>query len=247
MGKLKAQPQCIADRVRDALQKESALVIIPKYNAPKRRDVTGAFRPESKRARALFGLSRLIEFDNRQVFGLRRSEVLRKMRDFEKHGMRFNTVMVFSHGWATGIQAGFDRSKTRVFAKAIQAVMSPNADIRVPLYCCSTGDDPNDRSTEASGTGENSFADQLRDALCELGAVHCFVMGHDTAGHTTRNPNSLRFAGAGSKYGGIGGFKIVTPGSRLWPKWRQALRKGDFRYRFPHMNIIDIHEELAGG
>lgn len=247
MGKRKAQTQSIADRVREALRKESALAIIPKYNARNRRDVTGAFRPESKKASALFGLSRLIEFDNRQSFGNRRLEVLRKIGEYEKHGVRFNTVMVFAHGWATGIQAGFDRSNARAFAKAIQSVMTLNSDIRVPLYCCSTGDDPDDRSTEAPGTGEDSFADRLRDSLCELGAVHCFVMGHDTAGHTTRNPNSLRFAGAGSKYGGIGGFKIVAPGSKLWPKWRKALRTGDFRLRFPHMNIIDIHEELAGG
>lgn len=247
MGKTETEPRRVANRIRKELRKQNALAIIPKCNAPNRRDVTGAFRPEAKKACFMFGKSRLIEFDNRQPFGARRREVLQKMRKFAEDEVHFDVVMFFCHGWSTGIQAGFNRSNVRVLAKAIRSV-APRDDVRVPLYCCSTGDDVDDRSTEAPGTGDDSFADRLRDAFCTIGAVHCFVMGHDAAGHTTKNPHTLRFSGAGSKYGGIGGFKLVTPGSALWSKWRRSLRSDkDFRYRFPHMSILNIHNELSGG
>lgn len=242
-SKKKSLSSQIVRIVRGELAKQHALIFMPGYNAHGKRDVTGAFRPEAQKAARLFKKASIIEFDNRQSFVTRRQRVLTMMR-YEANGAGpFDVVMFFCHGWATGMQAGFNLRTVRKLAEAIRFA-APRENVRVPLYCCSTGDDIDDTPEEAIGTGEHSFADRLRDSLCELGAVHCSVMGHTTAGHTTKNPHALRFGGAGSRFGGIGGFRLVTPGSRLWPKWRRALQNDDFRYRFPHMSAACVHEEL---
>jgi hypothetical protein len=248
----RVQQNEIAKGVRELLAQRRALIFLPKHNSHGKRDVTGAFRPEAKRIAKLFHGSRVIEFDNRCGFVTRRHEVLGALRTTPSQSGPFDTVIFLCHGWTDGIQAGFKRRDAAKLATAIRYAVR-RADVRVPLYCCSTGDDEFDDPFQAvaspyhdgCGPGEGSFADKLRDRLCELGAVTCSIMGHTCEGHTTRNRHALRFEGMGSSYGGIGGFRLVAPGSKLWRPWCDALKVGDFRFRFPYMTVANVHEELS--
>lgn len=247
------QTNASATLIRDTLKSQRALIFIPKYNSHGKRDVTGAFRPEAKRVAKLFRNESLtMHFNNRLTFTKRRLQILSALRMFPSATGPFDTVIFLCHGWTDGIQAGFKRRNAAELAKAIRFA-APRDNVRVPLFCCSTGDDEFDNPFQAvaspyhdgCGPGEGSFADKLRDNLCDLGAIRCSIMGHTCEGHTTRNRHALRFEGAGSKYGGVGGFRLVAPGSKLWRPWYRALREGDFRFRFPFMTIAAVHEELS--
>lgn len=251
--KVVKQSSKAATLIREILREQRALIFLPKYNSHGKRDVTGAFLPEAKRAADLFKQSHIIRFNNRLGFAKRRREVLNALRIEPTENGPFDTVIFLCHGWTDGIQAGFKRRNAPELARAIRFA-APKNNIRVPLYCCSTGDDEFDSPFQAvaspfhdgCGPGEGSFADKLRDNLCEQGAVHCSIMGHTCEGHTTRNRHALRFQGAGSQYGGVGGFRLVAPGSKLWRPWCRALKDDDFRFRFPYMTIDGIHNELSG-
>jgi hypothetical protein len=217
------------------------LCIRPRHNTPGKKDVTGAFAPEADKFLNLHGTGGVETFDNRKPMAARRREVLELLKD----GVDFDAIAFFCHGWSNGIQAGFTRANVAQLAKALDKAWEPLGDARVVLYCCSTGADPEDSPVQAAGTGDNSFADRLRDALCALGDTACRVTAHDTVAHTTMNPHALFFDGMGSPVGGAGGYYPVAPGSPLWPKWRKALRTTDMRFEFPFMSIAEIHAELA--
>ena len=155
-------------------------------------------------------------------------------------------LAVFCHGWSSGIQLCHG-SRVEQLAKLLRAAM-PGTNPDVTLYCCTTGSDLLASTSEVSGSeapgGDGGFADRLRDELCEAGAVHCQVDAHTVLGHTTRNPYLRRFEGAGVPTGGVGGHWLVTPRSKLWPRWVEAM-KGDLRWRFPTMTVGQIHGELA--
>lgn len=219
------------------------LIFIPLHNSKGKRDVTGAFLPEAIAFKLQHG-GVVYSVDNSLPMARRRAEVLRKIereRDF------FNTVAFFCHGWQDGIQLGFNRKNVRELARALfeYGALNDN-DMVVALYCCSTGEDPQDKPLEAVGTGDNSFADKLRDALCEQGEINCRIVAHSTAGHTTQNPHVLYMDGMGSNLGGVGGYAPVGPKSKLWVKWKKALRTTDLRFRFPYMTVAEIHAELEG-
>ncbi len=242
------------------LEKSDALIFIPKYNSHGKRDVTGAFRPEAKRfADAAdptgLGPTVITAFDNHKPMATRRGEVVDKMDRLIADGHMFDTVAFFCHGWADGMQAGFTRKTIGRLAGRIGR-LTRNPDPVIPLYCCSTGDDPKEFARgqaiaspyhHGSGPGEGSFADVLRDEMCALGMVDCRVMGHTTVAHTTKNPHVLMFDGMGSEYGGVGGYRPVAPGSKLWKAWKRALRNTDLRFRFPYMTVAEIHQELSKG
>lgn len=211
----------------------------PRHNSPGKHDVTGAFAPEADKFLGLHG-GKVHAFDNRRPMGARRREVLEILR--ATPFANYDAVAFFCHGWATGIQAGFTRAHVRELAEAVRGFGTD-----VALYCCSTGADPQDSPKEAAGTGENSFADKLRDALCALGDVDCSVVAHSTVAHTTKNPHVLFFDGMGSPVGGTGGYYPVAPGSALWRAWRKRLRETDLRLRMPFMSVADIHAELLDG
>lgn len=230
------------------LKEYRALIFIPEHNAHGKKDVTGAFLPEAERFKGLCDEgSEIVTFDNRKGFAARRRQVLAAMSERRD----FDTVAFFCHGWEKGIQAGFSKTTVKVLAKAILDVCGANDNVIVPLFCCSTGEDPDDDPITAAGTGDDSFADRLRDALCQDGAPHCRVMGHTTVAHTTSNPMVLFMDGMGSVHGGVGGYPPVNPGNKaLWRAWKKSLRdrkNNTLRLRFPFMGVGDIHEELAAG
>lgn len=214
------------------------LCIIPAHNTLGKKDVTGAFRPEAERFCDAHEGSAIVTFDNRIWPLARRNEVLSAL--YGVSAQPPDAVAFFCHGWSTGIQAGFSRLHLAELAEAIWLLDVDH----VVLYCCSTGDGPHDSKYAAAGTGDDSFADKLRDALCAQGAVDCRVAAHTTAGHTTRNPNVIFFDGMGSSVGGVGGYMPVGRKSPLWAKWRKALRTTDLRFRFPFMSVAEIHSEL---
>lgn len=229
--------------------KQKLLIFVPTTNAAGRNDVTGAFLPSAQKLSALYPGSEIVRFDNTKQLPVRATAVLAAIDARVDGG--FTSVSFLCHGWVDGIQAGFTRRTAPKLAAAIAKMAStPPRIVRdaviVPLYCCSTGDDPGDQPTQAAGTGDNSFADKLRDALCAAGQVNCRVVAHTTAGHTTQNPNVLFFDGMGIPDGGVGGYAPVRVGSPLWSKWKSALLTGDLRYRFPFMSAADIHAELSG-
>lgn len=229
------------------LSEYRALIFIPEHNAHGKKDVTGAFQPEAERFRDLCGEgSEIVTFDNNKGFAVRRRQVLAAM----SARTDFDTVAFFCHGWEKGIQAGFSKTTVKTLAKAILDVCGNNEEVIVPLFCCSTGEDPDDDPITAAGTGEDSFADRLRDALCQDGAPDCRVMGHTTVAHTTSNPMVLFMDGMGSKVGGVGGYPPVSPASKgLWTAWKRALRdrqNNTLRFRMPFMEVGGIHEELIG-
>lgn len=220
-----------------------ALAFVPEYNSEGKKDVTYAFRPEAEAFVKLCAPgSEVVSFDNKKDYAGRRKQVLAAMAERSD----FDTIAFFCHGWMNGTQMGFMKPHARALAEAIWGFCG-DEDLVVPLFCCSTGDDPDDKPMEAVGTGEGSFADALRDALCALGSVNCRVVGHTTVAHTTSNPNVVFFDGFGSSVGGIGGYAPASPKSKVWSAWKKSLadRNGNtLRFRMPYMTVAEIHEEL---
>lgn len=227
------------------------LVLRPLHDTRGKKDVTYAFAPESEKfLRAVApNRSTVADIDNRKSFAARRHEVLDIMKLCEQDPHYFDGVAFFCHGWKGGIQLGFRNQDVDELADAIHRLCEHSFPV-VPLYCCSTGGDVQTKRS-SPGSGDSSFADLLRDALCkriaEAGyAPYPRVMGHTTVAHTTRNPYARFFDGMGSGAGGTGGYWTVKPKSELWGAWRKALRGTDLRFRFPFMEISEIHEELQG-
>lgn len=215
----------------------------PSSNTPGKKDATGAFLPEqlqfSALMRQLGATTQEFSFNNLKPNPARIQEVSAGL----KSAGGYDLVAFFCHGWLDGIQAGFRRSSVSTFAEMMSA--SATGPMTVVLYCCSTGADEKKRSLTAAGTGDNSFADRLRDELCKRGQTQARVVAHSTAAHTTRNPNVLFFEGMGSPIGGMGGIAPVVPGRPLWKPWCASLKNSDLRFRYPLMEVAEIHAELA--
>jgi len=220
------------------------LVLAPLYNTGKKKDATGAFRPEATVFAERHGVPReqVVWIDNHLSKPAMRAEVLAEIAKVKTASGALEALACFCHGWKTGIQFGFDKTTVGVLAEVLVGVR----DIRVPLYACSTAQGAGGDDSTAIG-GDGGFADLLRDALCQAGAVDCQVDAHTTAGHTSKNPFVRRFQGMGSQLGGTGGFFIVSPSQKqLFAKWRRALANTDLRRDFPFMTVAEIHAAIAG-
>jgi len=228
------------------LPAQRVLAFAPLLNTPGKRDATGAFQPEAK---ALVKLaqkgSEVVLIDNGKTLPARRKQVLSVIA--ARKGKGFTSVAFLCHGLRSSIQLGFRSLLTPQLAAAVTDLTEGAEDVVVPLYCCSTGADHDGDALSAPGTGDHSFADQLRDALCAAGAVHCRVMAHTTVGHATRNPMAVFMDGMGSAQGGVGGYAPVAPGSATWRAWKQTLRSpaSTLRLRMPYMTPQAIHDELS--
>ena len=238
--------------VSGPLKDEVVLIFIPAHNSHGKKDVTGAFWPEARKFAKLCGKgSKVIMINNKFGFNRRRSVVLKAIEnEIESVGSDFYTSVAFAcHGFQNGIQLGFKRAHVKILAKAIRSVTGNSSIVPVPLFCCSTGHDPDDDAFTAAGTGDDSFADKLRDALCAEGSNLCRVMAHTTVAHATSNPMVLFMDGMGTPDGGVGGFPPVSPKSANWKFWKRALRdrkNNTLRFRMTYMNVGDIHKELGG-
>ena len=223
------------------------LIITPDRNT-KKSDYVGAFKPESLAYKKRWN-GDIVTFDPTLSYLKRKKAVLSAIENAAEDSV-VDHLAFFCHGWSSGIQAGF-MNKKDVGELAHTLLTACGMDgPKIALYCCSTGADPQDDSMEAPGTpkvfsgnpGDGSFADLLRDALCEGGATDCSVFAHRTAGHTTSNPNVIMFEGDGSPYGGYGGvMPITSKNKKAWAAWVKKL-KTPFRFDVPCMTVVEIRE-----
>jgi hypothetical protein len=226
------------------INSENTLVITGDRNAVGKRDFTGAFDPEAKLFMRLYNISsnaRLqVNFGNPGFESVkRRTEVINFITNTIPNN-ELGCLAIFCHGLTDKIEVGFAKRHISDLVQALKA-RKTSKEIMILLYCCSTG------GTNANSTGDNTFADLLRDALCREGFVNCRVLAHTVAGHATRNPMKRFFDGMGSPVGGTGGTMIVSPNTQktLFAKWRAALTQADlFRFKFVTMSIADIHTHL---
>lgn len=209
---------------------ERAIAFHPTTNTEGKRDATCAFIPEAQKFAEFWGDCEVVGIDNTRPMTKRRDQVLYRL---ESQLSSVDLIAFFCHGWRNGIQLGFRNSDIEELASSIGDATTDTP--LVALYCCSVA--------EGGEDGEGSFADKLRDRLCEYGDIHCSVAGHYTVGHTTRNPHVRVFTGAGSEFGGTGGYRLVSNKSALWRAWKQAL-KTNFRFRFPVTTLAGVHQEL---
>lgn len=239
------------------MNRKRMLVFRPEHNSHGKKDVTGAFKPEATRyLRAVCTSdSRLVAVDNHLGFLKRQSVVSTALAEADKDPAYYDGVAFFCHGWTSGIQLGFKNAHVFELADRIHNLCEHSFPV-VPLYCCSTGGDPKSANT-SPGTGDNSFADKLRDALCERIAASGLspyprVFAHETVAHTTKNPRVRVFDGQGSSEGGVGGYRPVKVGGSLWKAWKRELRdtkknpahRKNFRFHVPHLDIPEIEEWL---
>lgn len=222
----------------------SIIAFAPAFNTHGRHDATGAFQPE---ARAFLGhngaVGDLFLISNRNTEDAMRKQVLGAIGGLGRTLGADSAVAFFCHGLRRKIQFGFDVRNVDQLAHGIAEATYPGMRCAlVVLYCCNTAGVP-------GVGGDGGFADALRDALCRAGSTYCQVDAHTTAGHTTRNPYVRRFEGKGSPVGGVGGYMLVAPKSKLWPKWRKAMQDehGTLRYEFPFMAVSEIHKRLLDG
>jgi hypothetical protein len=244
----------IKGRRSNRVHPDEVLILTPDRNE-KRADFTGAFRPEANKFADLHGVPR----DQ-----IHRIDVSKPMKDRAAQSLKLiesytpRVLAVFCHGYSTGIQIGFrnpkktkrkrghftpSRTDRANFASLI-STLSEHDNVCVALYCCSTGDDPDGDADTAPGSGDDSFADLLRDELCKAGSRTCRVFAHVTAGHTTRNPHVKFYDGNYSTDGGVGAEYLAKPGSSSFRALARAL-KTDFRFRLPFLSVPRVHQLIA--
>lgn len=218
----------------------------PAFNTNGRKDATGAFQPEATAFCKQNKNGVVILVDNRRDGPSMRTQVIDAIRQSSPRPAWMKAVAFFCHGLGRKIQFGFDVRNVDELAKAINdSCDAGTAGVRVVLYACNTGMASLGEQYKPVG-GDGGFADALRDALCRSGMTTCQVDAHTTAGHTTRNPYVRRFEGHGSPVGGVGGYILVAPGSKLWRPWVKALRETDLRHEFPFLTAGEIHQRLLG-
>ena len=227
-----------------AIDGNKILVLAPEHNTGSSHDAIGAFRPEAAAFAKRHGVpkAQVVWIDNHLTKPAMRKTVLAEIEKTKVANGGLEALVLCCHGWKDGIQFGFTRANVGDLAKAISAVK----DVRVVLYACSTAQGEGGDDDAATG-GDGGFADRLRDALCQEGAVNCQVDAHTTKGHTTWNPKVRRFQGMGSPYGGAGGFFIVSSTQKaLYAKWKKAMKTTNLRYDFPFLTVAEIHAAIAG-
>lgn len=237
------------------MQPKRILILRAGFNSHGKKDVTWAFKPEA--ARFLKSVctadSKIVAIDNRKPFAQRQAEVVKVFRAADQEVTPYDGVAFFCHGWKTGIQLGFKNRDVALLADWVHTLCEHSFPY-VPLYCCSTGGDVRSKKLRRTspGTGDNSFADLLRDALCEEIAADGLapyprVFAHETVAHTSKNPRVRVFDGMGSSEGGVGGYRPIKVGGIYWKAWKRELREheGDFRFRVPFMDVPDIEAELG--
>lgn len=236
----------------------SGIVFVPKHNTGSKSDATHAFHPEARRLVERRG-GRIVVVDNKLSPGAMRERVVLVLRDAlecdscdESHAHRLGWVAFACHGYAKGIQLGFDLTTVEQLAAAMASVCEE--DVVVPLYACSTASTTARLLRLGSGPGgDGGFADELRDALCRAGLTRCTVDAHITAGHASKNPRVRRFSGDGSRVGGVGGMELFPMGKRgsaqrrTFAEWQRGLADDDdpLRFDFPWMTAGELHDEVA--
>jgi hypothetical protein len=183
--------------------------------------------------------SDMIAVDTKKLkFQERRALVMQHLR--KRDGQLYDCIAFFCHGWYRKLQLGFRMISVPVLGRRISAMSTVS--VKVLLYACNTAKDDHTRLDAGCGLGEDGgFAHELRDSIAVAGATSCRVFGHDTAGHTTRNPYVVvhwsSSAYRDARY-------IIRPRGPYWRKWIEELKHGDFRFRFPFMTNTEIENAI---
>lgn len=217
------------------------IAFAPKHNSPDKKDATGAFLPEARsflEQHEVRSAGRLVIVDNHGTpLAMRKAQ----LAPLGEEAKSVRCVALFCHGWRTGLQLGWTLANHATLGAAIAGAITENA--AITLYACDAGrDDDRDREDDLHDGpgGEGGFADVLRDSIVRLRPDwRGWVDAHTTAAHTTKNPDVRRFdSGGGSAY-------IVSRESPRWKRWREALREGSLRHRFPFLTRDEVHAELG--
>lgn len=225
----------------------SVVAFYPKHNTHGRVDAE-EFERWAKRYVAAHG-GTTHAFDNHQTMHLRAREVLGVLD--EHVGSRFVSVAFFCHGWARGVQAGFDlRRASGVHPNELARALArrSGAGVIVPLYACTTADEakgPKHTDPRDVPGGDGGFADMLRDACAANGLTRVRVDAHDRLGRACQNPYVRRFEGDGTTSPQFGGDWIVAPTDVHWEAWKRRLDDDpDFAVTFPFLDDRTIFSRL---
>ena len=133
------------------------------------------------------------------------------------------SVALFCHGTTRTLQwYGAMRSLTssRTLAEQISCVADVKLPLFVAVYACSAG-------------SPGGWVEKLARSFDDLGMRVC-VYGHETVGHTTRNPY-VRVYDALEGHRVHGGAQwLIAPNSPLWSAWKLWLNEGTNRFRLMH-------------
>lgn len=227
----------------------NGVIFVPDRNKPGRKDMTGAFLPEAVRFATAIGgqTSWIIPINVGKTRRSREKAVIAGIQKAYEERGQLDVVAFFCHGYRYRLQMGFGtRFKVdRVWLGKLAATIAATSaeDVSVPLYACSAATSAKN-ANDQTAAGDGGFADELRDALCREGATWNTVIGHSTAGHTTRNPYVRVFQGEGTSTGGIGGCWIARPGGPLWKRWVRWMRTGTNRYQMTQMSLQVIRGKI---
>lgn len=206
------------------------LILTPAANSH-RRDFDFVFKPESEKLRRSYedtgAVCRVVRVPVaavdpntlRVLSGQRAFEAAaRAVIDATAEGTPWTHLIVLCHGWRTGIQLGFrTRQRRRNDARNFEDwldVLRVLPMKTITLFACSAGKEPVTRKN-SPGTGDESFADVLRDS------TGITVIAHTTVGHATRNPNLITFERSEAPL--IGGIRLALPGTALFRNARALL------------------------
>lgn len=240
--------------------KTKVLTFAPMHNTQGKSDATGAFQLGPAKFRKYMdgvwaNLSpsgqtdplcwKDIRLDNTLEYKTLGQELIRTIKE-ESFELCQEVIMAFfCHGWSRGFQFGVScdsSQKEAVNFKEFVAVLHDQSAsrlvmdesgsmviLRLAFFACSTGL-YGSKKTMASRSGDNSFADRLRDELCCAGVVRNSVLAHYSRGDYLRNPDIVRFDGNGSPVGGCGGDFVIPPATtkfnmRMRRKYRELIQK----------------------
>lgn len=142
-------------------------------NSPSKFDAQGAFVPEAN------ALEHLLKERREGVFcrGLIMPDRSTALRVLEEQALiGFKTLSFFCHGFRNGIEV-IPRTKEHAIILA-ELIIEAGCEL-VNFFACSTA---------KRERGNQSWCQMVSDALRTRGH-ECVIMGHDTAGHTSWNPN----------------------------------------------------------
>jgi len=185
---------------------QKILILLPDRDSPPKKDFTHVFLPEANALKRVYesgGATVAVERIEVPVVDPRSLTIdsADKQRGYEQAARssiaaiqrgRWDRIIMLCHGWDAGIQLGFrirkqrgrDKENLASLIASLRTIAQPRT---IALFACSAGDEPAS-SASSPGTGDNSFADYLRDNV-----PGCSVLAHWTVGHATRNPDLIFF------------------------------------------------------
>lgn len=201
----------------------NAFIFAPRHDTPGKHDATGAFHIGARDFRRVHQTAEPLIFDNHATPEDRREEIFAALRA-APGGL--TAIAYFGHGLPDGLSsAGIRTRHIDEFAGIIRSKASPAC--RVMFYACSAG---------AFG----GFAEKLAGKLCGYQSTtgpKIEVYSHTNSGHSFYNPNVTCFPES---------MYVVPPYTRLFGRWRHALRNSDLWARFPFMEDEAIQAEIDG-